>query len=106
MDKRVLKAWLRAGYIEQNSFHATKEGTPQGGIISPLLANIALDGLEAALQRSAARRGAKVNLVRYADDFLVTGCDERLLREEMLPLVSAFLDTRGLSLLPEKTRIC
>jgi len=44
MDKAILKAWLRAGYIEDNAFHATEEGTPQGGIISPLLANLALDG--------------------------------------------------------------
>jgi RNA-directed DNA polymerase len=105
MDKRILQAWLTAGYIENNAFYATEEGTPQGGIISPLLANLALDGLEVALAATVRRRGAKVNLVRYADDFVVTGCDERLLREEVLPLVSAFLEPRGLTLSEEKTRI-
>jgi RNA-directed DNA polymerase len=68
MDQRILRAWLTAGYIEHNAFYATEEGTPQGGIISPLLANLALDGLEAALVATVRRRGAKVNLVRYADD--------------------------------------
>lgn len=105
MDKRILQAWLTAGYIEDNVFHTTEEGTPQGGIISPLLANVALDGIEAALVTSVRRRGAKVNLVRYADDFIVTGCDEQLLREEVLPVVSAFLEPRGLILSEEKTHI-
>jgi RNA-directed DNA polymerase len=106
MDKAILSAWLRAGYIEEKAFHATDEGTPQGGIISPLLANLALDGLERAIKTAVARRGAKVNVVRYADDFIVTGRDERLLREEVLPVVNAFLEPRGLTLSEEKTRIC
>jgi len=106
LDKRMLQAWLSAGYVEQNAFHVTEEGTPQGGIISPLLANVALDGLETAVKAAVARRGAKVNVVRYADDFIVTGRDERLLREEVLPVVSAFLEPRGLILSEEKTRIC
>jgi RNA-directed DNA polymerase len=106
MDKRILKAWLKAGYIEDKALHVTEEGTPQGGIVSPLLANLALDGLEKALKAAVARRGAKVNVVRYADDFIVTGRDERLLREEVLPVVQAFLEPRGLALSEEKTRIC
>jgi RNA-directed DNA polymerase len=73
MDKGILKAWLTAGYIEENALHVTEEGTPQGGIVSPLLANWALDGLERAVKAAVARRGAKVNVVRYADDFIVTG---------------------------------
>jgi RNA-directed DNA polymerase len=105
MDKGILKAWLTAGYIEENALHVTEEGTPQGGIVSPLLANWALDGLERAVKAAVARRGAKVNVVRYADDFIVTGCDERLLREEVLPVVTAFLEPRGLTLSEEKTRI-
>ena len=75
-------------------------------MISPLLANLALDGLEIAVKAALARRGAKVNVVRYADDFIVTGRDERLLREEVLPVVQAFLEPRGLALSEEKTRIC
>lgn len=63
MDKEILKKWLNAGYVENNVFHRTDEGTPQGGIISPTLANIALDGLEAAIKR-VVRREEKVHLVR------------------------------------------
>jgi RNA-directed DNA polymerase len=68
MDTQMLHKWLTAGYIEADVFHATEEGTPQGGIASPVLANMALDGLEAAVYRAARRRGAKVNVIRYADD--------------------------------------
>jgi RNA-directed DNA polymerase len=78
IEKRMLKQWLKAGYIERRSFHPTKEGTPQGGIISPVTANMTLDGLERVLashfsKTSRAGRRAKVNLIRYADDFCVTG---------------------------------
>lgn len=66
MDKGILRKWLEAGYMEKQTFHQTKEGTPQGGIISPTLANIALDGLEMAIQK-ASHKGDKINFVRYAD---------------------------------------
>ena len=71
MDKEILKKWLKADYIDNNAFYQTEEGTPQGGIISPTLANITLDGLEAAIH-AVTRRRDKINYVRYADDFVVT----------------------------------
>lgn len=66
MDTRVLKQWLKAGYIEKGTFHHTIRGTPQGGVISPTAANIALDGFEEVIKRIAAP-GDKLNFVRYAD---------------------------------------
>jgi len=73
MDKVILRQWLRAGYLEKDVFFATTEGTPQGGIASPALANATLDGLEPLLQERfgatrSRRRRNKVHLVRYADD--------------------------------------
>ena len=67
MDRFMLRQWLSAGYFEGGNLYPTKAGTPQGGIISPLLANIALDGLEAAVKAVTPRR-TKVNVIRYADD--------------------------------------
>src|SRR6266446_1120303 len=67
MDKRILHQWLKAGYREKGQLFPTSKGTPQGGIISPILANLALDGMQAAI-RQAVRKGDKVNFVRYADD--------------------------------------
>ena len=104
MDKVVLQSWLKAGYVEQGRLFPTNAGTPQGGIISPTLANMALDGLEARLKASFPRR-AKINYVRYADDFIITGISKELLEDEVKPLVEAFLDERGLRLAPEKTRV-
>jgi len=110
MDKGMLRKWLKAGYIEKNVFYDTQEGTPQGGIISPVLANMALDGLGAMLKQhyplnSRKHRRAKVNLVRYADDFIITGISKEFLEEEVKPLVEAFFRERGLELSQEKTRI-
>jgi RNA-directed DNA polymerase len=99
-----LRAWLKAGYLEQGAFHSTAEGTPQGGIISPTAANRALDGLEARLHGRFKGRH-KVNLIRYADDFVISGASRALLEDEVKPLVEQFLAERGLTLSPEKTRI-
>ena len=108
-DKAILKQWLRAGYMESSTLYATEDGTPQGGIISPVLANLALDGLEAVLRKHFPRhrrgRTERVNLVRYADDFIITGCSKELLETQVRPLVEAFLSERGLELSPEKTLI-
>src|SRR5881397_2769521 len=77
MDKAILKKWLKAGYMENHVLHPTEEGTPQGGIISPVLANMTLDGLERRVRARFPKTtvkgiAAKVNFVRYADDFIVT----------------------------------
>ena len=110
MDKKVLRAWLKAGYVESEKLFPTVAGTPQGGIASPTIANIALDGLEVAL---AARFGptrtaiekSRVRLVRYCDDFVITGISKELLENEVKPFVEAFLAERGLELSKEKTLI-
>jgi RNA-directed DNA polymerase len=110
MDRVVLRQWLQAGFMKKDVFFATTEGTPQGGIASPALANAALDGLEARLaERFGATRSQrtrnKVHLVRYADDFIITGTSKALLRNEVQPLVAHFLKERGLELSHEKTSI-
>jgi RNA-directed DNA polymerase len=110
MDRVILRQWLRAGYLERDVFFASTEGTPQGGIASPALANATLDGPEALLrERFGAtrpqRRRNKVHLVRYADGFIITGTSKELLRNEVQPLVAHFLRERGLELSHEKTSI-
>lgn len=110
MDRSILRQWLKAGFIESNTLHATGAGTPQGGIISPVLANLALDGLEEYLRvrvtpTQKLRYARKVNVVRYADDFIVTGDSRELLQDTVMPLVAEFLAARGLALSPEKTRV-
>jgi len=108
MEKAILKKWLKAGYIERRCLHATEEGTPQGGIISPVIANMTLDRLEQLLSSHFPKKGrnggkAKVNLIRYADDFCITGASKELLEQEVKPLVEQFLRERGLELSTEKT---
>jgi RNA-directed DNA polymerase len=107
-DKAILKKWLKAGFVYQNELFPTEAGAPQGGIISPVLANMTLDGLEARLAEKfpkAKRTGLKMNMVRYADDFIVTGHSKEWLEQEVKPTVVEFLAERGLVLSPEKTRI-
>ena len=109
-EKTILKKWLKAGFMEQGVLHPTDEGTPQGGIISPVLANMALDGLEKCLIAKfhttlRARSQKKVNFARYADDFIITGSSRELLESEVLPFVQVFMKERGLELSLEKTRI-
>jgi RNA-directed DNA polymerase len=104
MDKTVLKQWLKAGFMEKDVFHPTEEGTPQGGIASPTLANIALDGLE-KLILSVAEEGDKVHFVRYADDFICTARSKEILENKVQPAIINFLKERGLELSLEKTKI-
>lgn len=110
MEKPVLTKWLKAGYIWNDQLYPTEAGTPQGGIISPVLANMALDGLEKQLNArfpKQTKRGnqAKVNYIRYADDFIVTGSSREILEQEVRPLIESFLAERGLQLSQEKTLV-
>ena len=111
MDKVTLRKWLKCGFVFHKELFPTEEGTPQGGIISPTLANMTLDGLQTILGEKYRRKSIngkdyspKVNLVRYADDFIITGRDKETL-EDIKVLVAEFLKERGLTLSEEKTQI-
>ena len=107
-DKAILKKWLKAGFVYHNELFPANAGTPQGGIISPVAANMTLDGLEARLAEKFPRaklKGLKMNMVRYADDFIITGHSKEWLEQEVKPVVVEFLAERGLVLSPEKTRV-
>jgi RNA-directed DNA polymerase len=110
IDKTILNKWLKAGYIESGKCFPTHKGTPQGGIISPILMNMTLDGLEAAVRKAVPDRitrntRSKVNFIRYADDFIVTGATREILEEQVKPVIESFLQQRGLKLSEEKTSI-
>ena len=113
MDTQILEKWLKCGYVETQKLFPTDEGTPQGGTISPTLMNMTLDGLERLLHdRLPTRKKVngkthcnKMNFVRYADDFIITGESPEFLREKVLPIVREFLTERGLQLSEEKTVI-
>ena len=101
-DKEVLRKWLKAGFMENRILFPTEAGTPQGGIISPTLANLTLDGLEPLLKQHFPRKyvdgktiSPKINLIRYADDFIITGTTKDVLENEVQPLVEQFLRDRG-----------
>lgn len=115
MDKSVLKQFLKAGFIFRNELFPTEDGAPQGGVISPILANMALDGMQRALAEhfdtnskgninGETHRKHKVNLVRYADDFIVTAVTKET-AEEAKEIIKSFLKERGLELSEEKTVI-
>jgi RNA-directed DNA polymerase len=114
INKKVLKQWLKCGYIDRKQWFPTDKGTPQGGIISPVIANMVLDGLEQAIalhacpkQYSNGRYESpyKVHFVRYADDFIVTSANRDYLEQEIVPLISNFLAERGLELSAEKSKV-
>lgn len=114
-DTKVLEQWLKAGFVEKGMLFPTTEGCPQGGIISPVAANMVLDGLEDLLDAFYGSQKAgkydrrarqnKVHFVRYADDFVITGSSKELLENEIKPLVCDFLAERGLELSEEKTKV-
>lgn len=115
MDKSVLKQFLKAGFVFERELFPTEEGTPQGGVISPILANMALDGMQKALyDRFHTNRlgkddirfknAHKMNFIRYADDFIVTAATKEI-AEEAKQIVSQFLKGRGLELSEDKTVI-
>jgi RNA-directed DNA polymerase len=105
--RELIRQWLKAGYVDRHVFHPTVAGTPQGGVISPLLANIALHGMEAAIGVTRNKAGAIISpraVVRYADDFVVF-CETKDDAQEVVHLLRDWLDHRGLTLSTEKTRI-
>lgn len=115
MDKSILKQFLKAGYIFQHNLFPTKAGIPQGGIISPILSNITLDGIEEIIDKKyhLSKNGKfnrniaakyKVNFIRYADDFIVTAKTKEI-AEEVKNLIQDFIKNRGLELSKEKTLI-
>lgn len=107
-DKHVLKEWLKSGVMTERAFSKTEEGTPQGGIISPMLCNVALNGLENVIKsvgkRSSTGHSPLIKTVRYADDVVITGKD-KLMLEECKEKMKEFLAVRGLTLSETKTRI-
>lgn len=108
-QKRLIQKWLKAGYLEGKLFYQTDVGTPQGGIISPLLANIALNGLEEALNVKYHKNGQvrgenKYIVIRYADDLIVLAENENLIIEAKAKL-EKWLKTRNLMFSEEKTTI-
>jgi RNA-directed DNA polymerase len=106
-DKVVLSKWLKCGYIETKTLFPTDEGCPQGSIISPTLANMTLDGLEGFIHQQIKKKypKARINFIRYADDFIVTSASNETLQNEVLPLIEQFMQERGLLLSKEKTLI-
>lgn len=105
--RELIYQWLKAGYVEYGHLHETLTGTPQGGVISPLLANISLHGMEKALgihYRAGNERIGKCAVVRYADDFVVMCATEALAHQAQARLTE-WLAVRGLQLSPEKTQV-
>jgi RNA-directed DNA polymerase len=111
--RRLIRGWLKAGVWEGEQLFPTREGTPQGGVLSPLLANIALHGLETAIRDAypekkvvAGRRvDWKPTLVRYADDFVVCHPDREVI-QQCRQQIQEWLRPMGLELKPSKTRLC
>jgi RNA-directed DNA polymerase len=98
MNKRILKEFLKSGISFQNQVEYPDMGTPQGEIISPSLANFALDNIEDLIPKDTL-------LVGYADDFIVISKSKSLLEQEVKPVIENFLSIRGLKLNESKTKI-
>ena len=111
-NKKLISEWLNAGYVDNDTFHETEVGCPQGGVISPLLANIALHGMEKELgvkYKHTKRDGyylkpESIGVVRYADDFVVI-CHTQEQADSMYNKMEKYLKDRNLSLSMEKTRV-
>jgi RNA-directed DNA polymerase len=108
MDKAILQKWLQAGFMDKHVLYPTEAGVPQGGVASPVLMNLALNGLERHIKEAfptfQGHTRTKVHGIRFADDFIVTGRSKAFLEQEAQPLVAQFLAVRGLALSSEKTR--
>lgn len=107
MDKVVLKKFLKAGFMENGEKHPTTVGTPQGGTISTTIAVMALSGLETKLrsEKTRQRKSEQINVIAYADDFVVTAASKELLEGKVIPILVSALGEVGLELSKEKTRI-
>jgi RNA-directed DNA polymerase len=110
--RRQVKAWLRAGIMDRGAFEKPVAGTPQGGVISPLLANIALDGMIREVESQFPKENVwkqgiipPIRIIRYADDFVVLHPDLEVIYKAKAA-IEAWLQPVGLELKPEKTRIC
>ncbi len=102
IDNHVLNEFLNAGFIYEQQLFPTDRGTPQGGTVSPILANMVLDGMETLIMDQYPNM--KVHFIRYADDFIVTAPTNEI-AEELKELIRGFLLKRGLELSEEKTTI-
>lgn len=107
MDKIILRKFLTAGFIENGEEHETSRGVCQGGIISPTITVMALSGLERKLVSIKQKHWnkEKINLIFYADDFIVTATSEAILKEKVIPILQTALGEVGLELSQEKTKI-
>lgn len=107
MDKTILRKFLKSGFMEKNQLYPTTAGTPQGGIISPALAVMALSGLEDKLRACTERqrKKEKINMIAYADDFVVTAASKELLEKKVMPILVQALAKVGLELSTTKTKI-
>lgn len=102
--KRTIKAWLKAGIIDNGVFEESRAGTPQGGVISPLLANIALHGMETCVQQAFTRKEGRPQFIRYADDFVVLHPTEEGVKKAQ-SILERWISDIGLELKPSKTKI-
>ena len=106
MHKCVLSKWLSSGFIDCGALWPTTAGVPQGGIVSPVIRNMILDGLEGVVHGGTwHRRVHKINDVRWADDFIVTANAREVVEETVLPSINTLLAARGVRLSPHKTVI-
>lgn len=103
MDKIILRKFLKAGFMEKGVIYPITQGAAQGGVISPTISLIALSGLERILKDIF--KTEKVNVVFYADDFIITGTSKELLESKVIPIIESFLKERGLELNREKSKI-
>ncbi|MBR8841072.1 MAG: group II intron reverse transcriptase/maturase [Stigonema ocellatum SAG 48.90 = DSM 106950] len=117
--RQQIKSWLKSGVVDSGAFTATSEGTPQGGVISPLLANIALHGIETRIKQEFPdmnhtmretwfhKKGTHFkppNIIRYADDFVILH-ENKTVVQRCREIISEWLAGIGLELKPEKTRL-
>jgi RNA-directed DNA polymerase len=109
MDDGILHKWLKAGFMDHGTLSPTEAGTPQGGIASPVLAHLTLDGLERELRQRFPKPksgdNAQGNLVRYCEEWIITARSKEVLEQEVKPLVERFLAERGLRLSPDKPKL-